>query len=246
MKLNSSFGKLMLMEVEAYWSFPVFELVLFAALLSVLNRVASFNTSGYYELNHGFYGLGILLQILTIGVIIPRTFAGSINRGEMLVLLSYPTRRWTILLSKLFTNIIILTAVLGFGVLLNSLLLGVSFLEPAPYVLIAVIAIQVLFWSALSSFISIMIKNEAVSVFVFLLLMFGLEFNPMALSGSYTYLTQLRSNNVMYNYLTSVFYHTPSLFTYQDFMTAITFPITVSLILIVLSLIYFEKVMQFD
>lgn len=245
MKLNSSFARLMLIEVEAYWNFPVFELVLFTALLSVLNRPAGF-TSGYFELNHGFYGLGILLQMLIIGIIIPRTFAGSINSRQVVVLLSYPIKRWTILLSKLLTNFIVLTAALSLGVILNSSLLGLSLLEPAIYILLGVIAIQVLFWCALSMFISIMLKNEAVSVFVFLLLMFGLEFNPLATSGTYAYLTQLRSNNVMYNYLTSMFYRTTSLFTFQDFTTAIVFPVSISLILIILSVVYFEKVMQVD
>ncbi len=245
MKFSSSFGRLMLVELEAYWNFPVFELVLFTALLSVLSGTSSLQT-GYFYLNQGFYQFGILLQILIIGIIVPRSFAGSISSRQLMVWLSYPTKRWKILLSKLVANFLVLAGTLAFAVLINSALMGVSFLEPGPYVLIAVVAILVMFWCAISMFISVMVKNEAVSVFGFLLLMFGLEFNPLATSGAYASLTQLRSNMVLYNYLTSLAYGTRSIYTFQDFTTALVFPLAISLVLILFSVVYFEKVLQID
>jgi ABC-type transport system involved in multi-copper enzyme maturation permease subunit len=197
-------------------------------------------------LNAGFYGLGVLIQILIIGTIIPRTFAGSLNRREMVVLLSYPTKRWKVLLSKIAVGFAVPFVALSVGVLLNTHLVGTSFLRLEPYILMGVIAIQLLYWCSLSMAISIFLKNEIVSIFVFLLLMLGLEFNPLTLSGQYAYLTQLRSNMVMFDYISCFIYGSQSRYSFSDFSVAISFPLLVSLALILLSMVYFEKVMQLD
>ena len=250
MKTNSMLAKLMILELEAYWSFPVFELVLFTSLLSILNRPFQplrhqFNIS---ILNGGIYGLGILLQILIIGVLIPRSFAGSINRRETNVILSYPVKRTTLLASKILANFLLFFGLLSLGVLINAYLLGLSYFEPAPYVLIAIIGVQVLSLCGLSMFISLVLKNEVISIFAFLLLMLGLEFNPMAMSGFALNLTQIRSNNVMYQYLVGVLYgkDTGYAYVFQDFSMALGFPFFMGLLLIVASFIYFQWVLQID
>jgi len=240
MRLQSSLARLTRLELDAYWGFPTVELVVFTGLLSVANRLET----GSGQLNQGFYGFGILIQILMIGTITPRTFAGSINRREMVVLLSYPTKRWKILLSKIVVSFAVPFIALSLGVLLNTYLFGASFLTFAPYVLMLVIAIQVLYWCSLSMFISIMLKNEIVSVFVFLLFMFGLELNPLTASGQFAYLTQLRSNMVMYGSILSLVQGSGTLS--SDFGIAIGFPLLVSFALILLAIAYFEKVMQLD
>jgi hypothetical protein len=152
-----------------------------------------------------------------------------------------------LLLSKITVNFLAFFAALSFAVLLNVPLLGMSFLEPAPYILIAIVSVQVLFLFALSMFISLMLKNEVISAFVFLLLMFGLEFNPIATSGgTFSNLTQIKSNNVMYQYLCSFFYPVKPPITVQDFGLALGFPLLVTLVLFALSFIYFQWVMQLD
>jgi ABC-type transport system involved in multi-copper enzyme maturation permease subunit len=245
MRIASSLARLMVLEFEGYWSFPVLELVLFAGLLSILNASIS-PLNRYTELNRGIYGLGILFQILIIGILVPRSFAGSLSRREIAVLLSYPVNRWAVLSSKILTSFLTFFAVLALAILIDIPLMSLSFFEPAPYILMAVVAIQVLFLCTLAMFISLMLKSEIVSIFVFLLLMLGLEFNPMASSGAFSYLTQIRSNNVMFQYLTSIFYNQNSQFTFRDFGTALGFPLLASLLLITFSFIYFQKMMQID
>ena len=251
MKIKSMLAKLMTLELEAYWSFPVFELVLFTSLLSILNRPFQPFSSHEFNvplLNDGIYGLGILLQILIIGVLIPRSFAGSINRRETNVILSYPVKRKTLLASKILTNFLLFFGLLSLGVLINTYLLGLSYFELAPYVLIAIIGIQVLFLCGLSIFISLLLKNEVISIFAFLLIMLGLEFNPMAMSGFASNLTQIRSNDVMFQYLVGVLYgkNPGYTYTFQDFSTALGFPLLIGLLLIVASFIYFQWVLQID
>jgi ABC-type transport system involved in multi-copper enzyme maturation permease subunit len=244
MKTRTMFARLLTLELQTYWSFPALELVIFTALLSILNNPPFFG--GYQQLNSGIYGLGILLQMLIIGVLVPRSFAGSISRRETNVLLSYPTKRTILLASKIAASFLVFFGALSLGVLFNVYLLGVSYFELAPYVLIAVISVQILFLCGLSLFISLLLKNEVLSIFAFLLIMFGLEFNPAATSGFLSNFTQIRSNNVMFQYLTTILYGSKATVTLGDFGIAIGFPLLTGLALIAASFIYFRWVLQLD
>jgi ABC-type transport system involved in multi-copper enzyme maturation permease subunit len=240
----------MMVEFEAYWSFPVFELVLFVSLLSILNMPfqPTFSLFRPSVLNNGIYGLGIMLQMLVIGVLMSRSFAGSLGRRETNVLLSYPVKRTTLLASKFLVNFLLFFGLLAFGVAVNSYLLGLSFLEPAPYLLIGVIGVQVFFLCSLSLFVALLLKSEVISIFAFLLLMSGLEFSPVATGGWAKNLTQIASNGTMYQYLVTALYGKTSGYTYtfQDFSTALSFSLLTGLLLLALSLIYFRWGLQID
>lgn len=244
--MKHSLLRLILLEFEGYWSFPVLELVLFAGFFSILNQPASISLTGYSSLNRGIYGIGILMQILIVGLIVPRSFAGSISRREIVVLLSYPVKRWAVLLSKIVGNLIPMLTVLYAAILMAVPLLGLGFFEAAPYVLILTVSIQVLFLFSVAMFISILVRNEIVSIFIFLLLMLGIEFNPLTISGPFTYLTQIRSNDILYQYLASVFYHAPSAYGFDQFAFAVSFILLISLALITIVFVYYQKVMQID
>jgi len=244
MRLRSSFYRLIILELEGYWSFPMFEIILFTALLSILNRLLP--SASYLDLNSYAYSFGILIQLLIPGMIIPRSFAGSISRREIVVLLSYPVKRWAVLLSKIITNCLVLFAAYSFAVLVNVPLLGLNPLQPAPYILMAIIFIQTLFLCTTAMFISITLKNEIVSIFVYILLFFGLEFNLKTFGNPYPYFTLMKGNDVMYKYLTSFIYPHRNPFTVQEFNIALGFPLLTSLLLIIISLIYFQWVMQID
>ena len=246
MNAKLSLLRLVLLEFEGYWSFPVFELVLFAAFFSILNQPAQTMITGYSNLNRGIYGIGILLQILIVGLIVPRSFAGSISRREIVVLLSYPVKRWTLLLSKILANFLPLMALLSCAIFAAVPLLGLSLLEAAPYALILTASIQLLFLFSIAMFISVIVKNEIVSIFVFLLLMLGIEFNPLTMSGPFTYLTQIRSNDILYQYLAGVFYNSPSAYGFDQFISALSFILLVSFLLITSVFVYYVHVMQVD
>ena len=246
MNSKLSLLRLVLLEFEEYWSFPVFELVLFAAFFSILNQPAVTMITGYSNLNKGIYGIGILLQILTVGLIVPRSFAGSFGRREIVVLLSYPVKRRSLLLSKIVANFLALLAMLSCAILVAVPLFGLSFFEAAPYALILTSSIQLLFLFSIAMFISVIVKNEIVSVFVFLLVMFGVEFNPLTTSGAFAYLTQIKSNDILYQYLTALFYNTSSAYGFDQFIFALSFTLLISFALITSAFVYYTYVMQVD
>jgi ABC-type transport system involved in multi-copper enzyme maturation permease subunit len=242
---SSPLIRFIIIELEEYWSFPVFELVLFAGLISILKPGKPLiMVVDYREINSGIYGLGFLLLMLIIGLIIPRTFAGSLNRRETLVFLSYPVKRRTVLLGKFIANYLMFLLVLSTAVMLQIPLVGLSPLDAAPYALIITIAIQLLLLCSIAMFISVTLKNEIISVFMFLTFMFGIEFSPAILSTTYAYLTPVNSNNILYRGFTSLFYE--GQVTSSQFSTALAFPLLATLILLIISLVYFEKVMQLD
>lgn len=244
MRFKSSFGRLIILELEEYWGFPLFEIVLFAALLSVLNRLTY--SAGYLDLNVYTHSFGFLLHILIVGVIVSRSFAGSINKREIVVLLSYPVRRWAVLLSKIVTSCFVVFGAYAFAVLIDIPLLGLNPFQPAPYILMAIIFVRTLFLCTVVMFMSIALKNEMISMFVFTLLFIGLEFTLETFEDPYPYLTSMKGNEVMYDYLTSFFYPMGAHFTAQEFNIALGFPLLTSLILIIISLIYFQWMMQID
>jgi len=242
-KLN--FLRCILIEFEGYWSFPVFELVLFAGFFSILNQPAMTTTFGYRNLNRGIDGIGILLQILIVGVIVPRSFAGSFSRREIVVLLSYPIKRSTLLLSKIAAGYLPMLAVLSSAILVAVPISGLSFFEAAPYALILTSSIQLLFLFSIAMFVSIFLKNELVSVLGFLLLMFGIEFNPVTLFGTFT-LTQIRNNDILYQYLTATLYGASGAYSFDQFISTLAITLFISLALIALAFVYYIRVMQVD
>jgi ABC-type transport system involved in multi-copper enzyme maturation permease subunit len=243
MRFKSSFGRLIILELEEYWGFPLFEIVLFAALLSILNRITTLH---YRQLDVYTWGFGTLLHILIVGVIVPRSFAGSINKREIVVLLSYPVKRWAVLSSKIITSCFVVFGAYALAVLIDIPLLSLNPFQPAPYILMAIIFIRTLFLCTVVMLISIALKNETISMFVSTLLFLGLEFTLTTFEDPYPYLTSMKGNEVMYDYLTSFFYPMRAHFTAQEFNIALGFPLLTSLILIVISLIYFQWMMQID
>lgn len=242
-KLKSSLGRLIILELEEYWSFPVFELVVFTALLALLS------TEG---LRSYIFGSGLLYHILIVATIIPRSFAGSMSHREIVTLLSYPVKRWKLLSSKIVTNLLMIVAVFAFAVSLNIPLLNLSTQNPDIYVTIAVIFIQLLYLSTIVMTISLALKNEVLSVFTSILLLFGLEFSLKTFGAPLKYFTLFEGNNVIFNYLAFIIhppssgYPVPSPFTFEEFAIALGYPLLTSAILLAILFIYFERVMQID
>ncbi|MDH5770720.1 MAG: ABC transporter permease [Candidatus Bathyarchaeota archaeon] len=246
MKLKTSLGRLTILELEQYWSFPVFEIVLFTALLAIQN-VASTRINSYVRDG------GLIYLILITATIVSRSFAGSIGRREIKTLLSYPIKRWEILLAKFITNLLIVFGILAFVVFLNIPLLGLDLFNIEIYILIAILFIQLFYLCTIATTISAVVKNEALSIFVFIFLLFGLEFSLGPSEAPYKYFTLFKGNEVMFGYITfllrppqSPFGFVEPPFTFQEFTTALGYPLLTSVILLIILLIYFQWIMQID
>lgn len=246
MKLNY-LRRFIILELEEYWNFPVFEFIVFTALIALLNGISS----GIHSHIHGY---GLIYQILIVSVMVSRSFAGSINRREIITLLSYPVKRWKLLLSKIITTLFMIFIILAFSVSLNIPLLGLSPLNPDIYVAMAIMFTQLLYLCTVAMTISIVLKNEVLSIFTFILLLFGLEFSLGTSGAPYRFFTLFGGNEVMFRYIT-FFLHPKQLppfvepklpFTFQEFTIALGYPLLTSAILLAILFAYFQWVMQID
>jgi len=240
MKLGSRMCRLILIEFEQYWNFPAFELVLFAALFSVLNRYPS--SPGNY-----FMSVGPMVQILVISVLIPRSFAGSFSRREMNVLLSYPVKRWEILASKTVTAFLVFFGALVFAFLLYVPLSAISLFSDEIYTVLGVVALHTAFLVSTAIFISLAIKNEAMSAFFLVLTLLGLEFTLTTSQEPYRYFALTKGGDVLWAWTWKSLHPSfPREVAFGQFSIALAYPLVTSILLIVASFIYFKWIMQLD
>lgn len=241
-----TFIRLLIWEFEEYWDFPVLEIVLFTAILSLLLYPFHTTFSGRYSVLADILLRVPIFLIFIAAVPLSRSLAGSISRREMVMLLSLPVKRWSVFFSKFIANFFSLFTVFGGVMLINVPLLALNPLEPALYISLMILLIRILFLCTISMTISLVIKSETLSTLNSILLLYGYEFSVYALEPPYKYLSLTEGGNVMFNYLAGLFHMPDSGFMFQDFAVAFLFPILTSAILLVATFTYFCWVMQID
>ncbi len=224
-----SFLRLCVLEIEEYWRFPIFELVLFTAVLILLNYETILSTTSLD------YNTPILL-VLIVGVVVPRSFAGSINSGETTVLLSYPVKRGSLFAAKFLVNFLLIFALFAFADSLYIPLIASGLQQPLVNTLM--LFVQILFLCATATAVSFLIKNETISAFAFILTFLGLEFSLTSAPPPYKYFTLEMGSSVIRTY--------PGLYTFQDFAVALILPLVLSGILLLATFVYFRWIMQID
>jgi len=246
---RKGFIRLIIWELEEYWSFPIPEIIIFIAVFSLLGYTpapTSFSMR-YWLLENSLTRTPIFL-ILIVGVLFSRSLAGSIGNREMIVLLSFPVKRWHIFLSKLIVNFLMIFIIFGSILMSNIPLLALSPLEPAAYISLMILLLQLLFLSSVTIVMSLITKNGIASILTSILLLYGLEF---ALCDEPTPLKCFSLDGgvrIMFDYLVRVFYPLPrgGRFTYIDFILALLFPLLTSITLIISAFIYFQWIMEID
>ena len=197
------------------------------------------------ELGHSI-GTVTIFSIFIVGALFSRSLAGSISKREMVVLLSYPVKRWSVLLSKFIVNFLTLFALFGAVFLFNIPILALDPLEPALYISLMILFLQLLFLCTVSMALSLTIKTETMSVLSSILLLFGFDIAATGLKPPYRYLSFTSGGGLLFDYFTGLFYGAVSRFTFQDVVLAFSFPVLTSVLLLVLSFIYFQWIMQID
>lgn len=223
-----SFIRLCVLEFEEYWRFPIFELVLFAAMLTLLNYEIYSTTS--VTINSPY------ILILIVGVVVPRSFAGSINSGETTVYLSYPVKRGSLLAAKFLVSFFLIFALFTFATSLYIPLINYSL--QGTLINALVLFVDVLFLCTAATAMSFLIKSETVTAFVFILAFLGIEFSLGNVQAPYKYFALQWGPNVIRNY--------PRLYTLQDFTAAFILPLVLSGILLLATFVYFRWIMQID
>ena len=92
---RNRFFKLIVWEFEQFLSFPVVELLIASTVFLVLYRpITNQNFSTIWDNLHMSNNFLILFIIFIACALFSRSFAGTIDKGEIKMLLSYPIKRW--------------------------------------------------------------------------------------------------------------------------------------------------------
>lgn len=234
---------------EEYLSFPMLEIIIATAVTGVLSQTTivlqfRFNYSTLYQLT------GTLFMFITfsVGAIFAHAYAGSNSKGEDKLLLSYPLKRWHLFVSKFialfFTFIVILFAAYSMHIYLSVL----NPFEPLFYVGLFGLFLQLLLACSITITLSLVTKNEAISILSSVLLLIGID----SITGSDNFL----SSEGRLKYITAyVGEHlgkgTPGaeqlfVLSPEGLLVTTLVPLLISLFLIILSFVYFIRFMEID
>ncbi|MDR0373883.1 MAG: ABC transporter permease [Nitrososphaerota archaeon] len=235
---------------EEYLRFPMLETVIAIAVFGVLAQVTS--DIFFYDNFNGLHQMTfVLFMFLTCSVcaVFARGFAGSNSKGEDKLLLSYPLKRWHLFTSKFIALFGTLILVFFTAYSMHIYLALLSPFEPMFYVGLLGLGIQALLAATVTITVSMGTKNEAVSILFSILLLIGIE----TVAGSENY----SSAQGRLRYITAYFSRVvrPDVLPIDEPLfnptaignfTVMSIPLSISLVLLIGSYIYFTRFMEVD
>jgi ABC-type transport system involved in multi-copper enzyme maturation permease subunit len=242
-----TFPRLILWEIENNLSLPILSLIVASAIVAVLLQTSSTipTTNNYLELYFGVNSIFLLLTFVTC-TLFSHSFAGSFARGDLKRLLSYPVKRWQVFLSKVFALNLIIFSIYAIAYSLNFYIYQTSLLEPLFYVSLFAIFLQLFFVCAVAVGISMIAKNELMSIVVSFMILFGLDsifgysssFSSMGrFTGIFGYFEQITHGSS-----TPIFVNV----SFEKFVGSIVFPLLTAVIVLVVVFVYFTRKMEVD
>jgi ABC-type transport system involved in multi-copper enzyme maturation permease subunit len=235
-------------ELEEYLSFPMLELLIVVAVYSVFSTPILTVSSGdtYANLHWGIQNV-FFFSIFVIGAIFARSFAGSLAKGETKQILSYPVKRWQLFMSKFTVLFLVISAVYCSVFSANMYLHVLSPLEPMLYVSMLGLILEILFFCSLSVTFSLIVKNEIVTILAPILLLSGVE----GILKTMSYWSYADRFKLMFSYFSSLIHSkipfgTMHPTTFEELVLSIAIPIGLSVLLLVLSLVYFTRLQELD
>jgi ABC-type transport system involved in multi-copper enzyme maturation permease subunit len=256
-------------ELQESWSFPILELVLAVSIIQALTFQLIQPEDAYIleAVSTPFWRSMLFLFAITAAVVFGRSFGESIEKRKMVVLLGYPVSRRQVFLSKSFGNL--LACLLVFGVVLLAEGALAFLFEPrvtwAPYsggwysahsiapaiwgFMFLSLSLVVFFTSSLMSFLALATKRFGLSILVFLVFAFGLEYWTGTLGNNepLAYLSLSRGPSAIVSYLSSVYFRSMGLgtmgtgVTFSLFTTALCYLLIGAVVLFVFSLLLLRR-----
>lgn len=243
-----SFIRLIRWELEEYLSLPVLSFIIASAILAVLVQASSgfLPGSNYVNLYHGS---GTVFMILTLvaGAFFSRSFAGSLGRGELKVLLSYPIKRWQLFLSKVTALFVVIFVIYSTAYSMHLYLDGISLFEPMFYLTLFAFLLQLMLACGVSVAVSMVTKNEIMSMMASVLLLLGID----NVAGTQNYLSSQGRFRFLFQYFGELTHGAPPLgneliVTADDIVIVVSIPVLVFVVLLFLSFVYFTRIMEVD
>jgi ABC-type transport system involved in multi-copper enzyme maturation permease subunit len=204
--MSRKFFELMSWELRDNWSFPILEIVVALTVLQALS---------FSRFRHDYYGIDpfilssffenmLFVLVLSAAIVFGRSFGESVEKRKLLVLLSYPVSRAKLFSVKYLTNSLMLFLVLGLGLLAQgtSLFLFDGLVLPVTWgFAFLYLLLEVLFVSSLMSFFALATRRFGLSILIFLVYMFDMQYwIPINIKAptSYLLLDLASSNSVWY------------------------------------------------
>jgi len=235
-------------ELEENLSLPVIVFLIVSAIVSTLVQPV---TSIHPELNfvnlyHGSDTLFLFLTFIACALL-SRSFAGSLGNGETKVLLSYPVKRWQLFVSKFAAMFLVVFFIYGTAYSIHLYLDSLSLLEPMFYLTLFVFLLQLMFVCAVTMAISLVVKNEIMSLLASILLLLGFD----NIVGNHSLLSTQGRFMALFGYFGELTHGIKPfgdnfVVTVDDVLLAILGPVLIFAVLIVLSFVYFIRVMEVD
>jgi len=235
--------RLLIWELEECFAFPMLEVILIIAIVTVLTpAIIEFSSaSSYYNLTSGIQPIFLFIIFVT-GVLFCHSYAGGISRGETKMVLSYPVQRSKLFLAKFIALFTVLSIVYIGVFALQVPLLALNPFEPMFYASLLLVLLQLFLVCTISTILSVVTKNEVLSILASALLLFGVE--SVASSGSLVTFTGRFTSGFTFvrQYVYGGLSSTPLI----DGLFSVFAVGAVSVLLFVLSYVYFTRKMEID
>lgn len=242
-----TFQRLVLWEIEECLNLPVLSLIIASAIIAVLVQTSSSRAlaNSYINLYDGSSTIFLVLTLVA-STLFSHSFAGSLGKGELKRMLSYPVKRWQVFLSKVIAINLIVFGVYASAFTLHLYLSSLSIFEPLFYVSAFVMFLQLLLVCAIAIAISMITKSEVMSILTSFLLILGIDYNV----GVNSYFSSQGRFMYIFGYFeravhnTNMAIYTPV--TVEQISFSIAIPIVAAAVALAAAFVYFTRKMEVD
>ncbi len=237
---------LMRWELEEYFSLPLLAFLAASAIIATLSYTPFGSPTPYMSLLGGSSTV-LLILALVAGAFFARSYAGSIGRGETKLMLSYPIKRSQLFLSKFAALFTVVFATYIPVYYLHFYLDGLAAFDPMIFLTLFGLLLELMLACSVAVGISMVTKNEIMSILAAVLLLFGLDNilgyrHILSAQGRVFYLLQYFGEQL---HGTLPMVGSPAV-TANDTLLAVLVPIAVFAILIGGSFVYFTRYLEVD
>ncbi|MCL1970587.1 MAG: ABC transporter permease [Candidatus Bathyarchaeota archaeon] len=235
--------KLLVWELEGCFAFPMLEVILMGVVLTVLTPVI-IEVSPAFSYNNLLSGVQpiFLFLIFIAGVLFCHSYAGGISRGETKMVLSYPVQRSKLFLTK-FIALFTVLSVVYIGVFAVQIpLLALNPLEPMFYASMLLVLLQLFLVCSIATALSVVTKNEVLSILASALLFFGIE----SVASNRSLVTFTGRFTAGFEFVRQYVYGIWSSVSLSDVLVSVFVVLGVSVLLFVFSYVYFTRKMEID
>jgi len=170
-------------EIRDNWAFPILEIVVALVIVQTISYTSVFHdyhrTQSWRGPWEAFFTKTFFVLVLSAAIVFGRSFGESIEKRKLIVLLSYPVSRARLFLAKYLTNFLMLFLIFGLALLVEGVTLFMfdGVVPPATWSFAFLyLMLEIIFASSLMTFFALATKRFGLSILIFLVYMFGMQY----------------------------------------------------------------------